>query len=247
MFGKYVATSLCVLGLVMVSVSSWAAPVSKQHKSTHKSAKSTKTAAVVKPAAKKAAPKSGSGDMRLAAACSDSGKDGVAACETGEKLSTGLGRWLDGRWRVEASAAAGAFGERPVNRDGDSYYTASIEYEIPIFERFTIGPRLYPMVLYHEYSHPLMYAPALGIAGRVYSNAADRRGFFCELGAASMWQSRYLEKNTSRHNFLLVLGVGYQFKNRLHTTLSVQHMSNAYTASQNNGVNMVGLGLGYTF
>jgi len=158
----------------------------------------------------------------------------------------------DARWRLEMQAGGGAYSGK-VDRDDDYYFTGTIEYECPAFERSSFGLRLYPLFVYHEeedeegYAHTI-YGTAFGITHRIYQQAEDRSGFFAELGSSLLWHSRKFEGNSGRVNFLSEIGIGYKFPGSpWHGSLKWSHLSNGGTSRSNSGVNGVVFTIGYSF
>ena len=60
-----------------------------------------------------------------------------------------------------------------------------------------------------------------------------------------MWNSHYFDANSSRVNFMVGGGVGYQFaENDWHVALRFEHVSNASLGERNGGFNAFGLAVG---
>ena len=106
--------------------------------------------------------------------------------------------------------------------------------------------RLHPVFLYRD-SEDTIYGAALGLTGRLYEKADEYAGWYGELGGSLMGHSPKFEGNTSDFNFILDVGVGYQFPDDWHVALKFNHISNSGMGSRNCGVNAVGLGIGFTF
>lgn len=152
----------------------------------------------------------------------------------------------EGRWRLELSGATGLKGMKS-SREGSHFATISVEYEVPVYKRLTLGLRLYPAFLYEEDHIDTLYAGGFGLAGRVYRRK-DLSGFFAEIGGAVLVQSDKFPKNSSYVNFLTEFGLGYQFSSiPWHLGLKVQHISNAGLGSSNSGVNAFAVAVGYKF
>ena len=157
----------------------------------------------------------------------------------------------EGSWRVEFTAVGGAYSGK-VDRGGDFWFTGSVEYDWPIYARAVLGLKAYPLFLYLQDENDddesdTIHGAGLGIAARFYFSKEERKGFYGEVGASTIWHSRYLERNTSRLNFLSEVGIGYEFRNDWHMAVKWEHISNGGMGSRNAGVNGVGLAFGYTF
>jgi len=157
----------------------------------------------------------------------------------------GESRFDEGRWRLELTGL-NVFDSPGRHKDGQRYFTGSVEYEFPVSRRGKLGLRLYPL-FFHEGSHPI-YGAGAGLSARVYQHAEEYTGLFGEVGVSALWHSREFHDNSTRVNFLSEAGIGYQFrKSDWHVTLKVEHISNAGLGGDNAGLNGVGLAVGYTF
>lgn len=156
-------------------------------------------------------------------------------------------KFKDGEWRIEVNAVGGVYSGK-VERDGDSFYTASVEYAWPIHARATLGLRCYPLFIYHQHGdRETLYGGGLGLALRVFKNKETHTGYYGEGAAAVIGHAGRIEGNESNVDFLLEAGIGYQFENRWHAALKYQHISNGGCSGRNAGANGVGLAFGYTF
>lgn len=155
-------------------------------------------------------------------------------------------RLQDGRWRLELSRVDGIYSGKE-SRHGDTYLTASVEYEVPAGSHGTLGLRMFPLFLYSDDEPDRIYGGAIGVTGRLYTKRDKQRGFFGEVGAAALWHNRQFEGNGSSLNFLTQVGVGYQFPIDVHVAVSFQHISNAGLSGDNAGINGVGVGMGFSF
>ncbi len=156
------------------------------------------------------------------------------------------------RWRLELQGVGGSYSGK-VDRDGDYYFTGSVEYECPAYQRSTFGLRLYPLLVYredqgeHGEEHTI-FGTALGVTHRIYQYAEDREGLFLELSSSVLWQSREFEGNNARLNFLSEVGIGYRFpESPWHGALKWSHISNAGTCRSNAAVNGLVCAVGYSF
>lgn len=157
-------------------------------------------------------------------------------------------RFRDGHWRLELSNTAG-FREGGHERQGDVLTNLIAEYEVPLSGRFTVGLRLLPIFLYSQgsSSDSPFYGAGFGVASRVYRVKNERRGLFAEIEGHVIAHKNKLRGNSGGVNFLVGAGIGYKFKSDWHTVLKIEHLSNAGLAKHNKGVNLLGLGFGYTF
>jgi len=123
-------------------------------------------------------------------------------------------RFGDGRLRIELSGFGGVYSGK-AERDDDSYATGSVEYEWPAYPHGTLALRAVPLFVYDQERHgandgDTIWGVALGMGTRVYQRE-DHTGFFGETGAAALYTSGYFNENSSCLNFMLDVGVGYQF------------------------------------
>lgn len=153
----------------------------------------------------------------------------------------------EGMWRLELQGAA-ALHSKKTDREGDSFLTGSVEYEMPTaIPRLTVGLRGYPLFVYRDEDHTILGAAA-GFTLRLYQHPDTKDGLYAEAGSALLWHSRHFDGNSTRVNFLSELGFGYKFPdNPWNISLKYQHISNASTGNDNAGVNAVSLGFGYRF
>lgn len=161
------------------------------------------------------------------------------------------GMLSNGEWRLELSGAVDIH-SGDADRDGDFYFTGSIEYGWPIFSRAVLGLKTYPLFLYREKDDgfgesDLIYGAGAGMCARIYAKRDVQTGLFAEVSIAPIWHSDYLEGNGSRVNFLSEFGVGYDFENDWHVVVKWEHFSNARLSGENAGVNGIALGVGYRF
>ena len=114
---------------------------------------------------------------------------------------------------------------------------------------FTFGLRGHPLFVYepHRSSFDTIYGVAAGVGARYYLREDTYNGWFADAGCSILWHSNYFHDNSSRVNFMPEAGVGYKFRNDWHAALKFNHISNGGMASNNAGVNALGLGVGYTF
>lgn len=157
-------------------------------------------------------------------------------------------RFSDGWWRAELTGVGGMYSGK-TSRGGDLMALGSFEYEFPMYARTTLGLRAYPLFYYHQ-DDPAdeIFGAGGGLATRIYQNEETYDGWFGEAGGSLIWQSDYIDKNSSRVNFLLEAGVGYEFPDDdWHVALKFFHISNGSMGSRNTGSNGVGLSVGCRF
>ncbi len=157
----------------------------------------------------------------------------------------------DHEWRLEFTGIADTY-SGDVGRDGDFYFTGSLECGWPIFSRAVLGLKTYPLFLYREKEDRYgdsewIYGAGAGIVARIYAKRDVRTGLYGEVSIAPIWHSDYLEGNGSRVNFLSEFVLGYDFENDWHVALKWEHFSNARLNGDNAGVNGVGFAVGYRF
>lgn len=160
-----------------------------------------------------------------------------------------LSQFHDGEWRLEfAGVCAIHSGEK--NREGDFYFTGSVEYGWPIFSRAVLGLKAYPLFLYRENAgdrSETIFGVGAGVCTRIFARRDERTGLYGEAGIGPIWHSDCIQYNASRVNFLIELGIGYEFRNDWHIAVKWEHMSNGRLRGENSGVNGLGLAVGYRF
>lgn len=166
--------------------------------------------------------------------------------------SAGMADWLpefeNGNWRLELSGDFGmARGRR--DREGDRYGRLTLEYEMPWFPRTTVGVKANPLFVYfQDKPADTIYGVSGGLSARVYQHRESLDGLFGEVGGSVLWHSRHFQGNSTRVNFLIEAGVGYKFRESpWHVSAHLSHISNAGTGGDNDGVNGIGLAIGFTF
>lgn len=180
----------------------------------------------------------------------------------------------DGKWRLQISGQTGV-DSGGVERKGDFFTLATVEYEFPATQRLTIGLKLHPIFAYTQDEQSIddffdgdlgadwedidfdldgddeggetVWGGGIGLGMRVYQVKEEHRGLFLDLGVNALVHNGELNGNNSSLNFLSGVGVGYQFKSGLNTQINFAHISNAGLGSENAGANVIGLGLGFRF
>ena len=155
-------------------------------------------------------------------------------------------RMREGFWRFEAT---GALGIRTRERDGRGDYMASVtaEYEMPLTQRFTLGLRVMPFLVYTQKSDETVYAGGIGLIPRVYWKKEAYNGLFAEFQGHLIGNINHFEDNVAHVNFHIGGGVGYKFDTGWHAIVKIEHISNANTRLPNRGINTLSLGIGYSF
>ncbi len=150
------------------------------------------------------------------------------------------------------AARAGGNGRLPLGEpfaDGDFGIVGSVEYEIPVVKRLTVGIKTYPFYYFDQddAGEDTVFGVGVGPALRVYSKGAEHRGFFAEVSGVTLVTVGRFDGNSGSVNFLGEGGVGYKFKRDWHVAAKISHISNAGLAGSNAGVNTLGIAFGYTF
>lgn len=157
----------------------------------------------------------------------------------------------DGRWRLEIQGVVGTNIGKGKHTD-DHYAVVELEYEMPIAERWTFALKVLPLLIMDQsdddddFDHTI-FGGGAGVGLRVYQIPEERRGFFFEAGASLIGHKNEFSGNGSNINFLTEFGIGYKWKNDWHITGKWEHISNASTDEDNDGVNAWGLAVGKTF
>ena len=155
-------------------------------------------------------------------------------------------RFLDGHWRLELSGATD-LSKGLSGNPGDALGVFSVEYEFPYMPYGTIGLRGIPLLYYGQNGYDDVVGAGLGIGTRLYHVKNEYRGFFLEGESHVLFHIERFQSNGSNINFLSGVGLGYKFKNDWHVVLKYEHISNASLASENVGVDTIGLGIGWSF
>ncbi|HDP34595.1 MAG TPA: acyloxyacyl hydrolase [Candidatus Hydrogenedentes bacterium] len=157
-------------------------------------------------------------------------------------------QWHDGRWQLELSGSAGIHSGSS-DRSGDYMLKGLVEYEVPFAPRWTLGLRALPVFVYEQddRGEDTVWGGGAGLGLRVYSAKEEYRGWFAELGAHALGHKHRFADNNSNLNFLTSAGIGYKCKAGWHSAVRWEHISNAGIGSDNSGVNVITLGIGYAF
>ena len=156
-------------------------------------------------------------------------------------------QWKDGHWRLELSGYQGVH-QGSLGRTSDHNVVGAVEYEVPLFQRFTFGLRAQPIFYYYDARQDEdIWGAAGGLTLRVYQKKGELRGFFGEAGVSALGTLDKLDRNSSSLNFITEAGVGYQFRSHAFVSVKWRHISNAGLGSRNAGANGVGIGVGWRF
>lgn len=161
-------------------------------------------------------------------------------------------QWEDGRNRIEIQGWTGSRSGRR-SRSDDISIVGSIEREFRLNHKLTVGARVIPLFYYRADSNVQdnfpdtdIWGAGFGVTFRYYFKEAQD-GFFLETAESVIGQSEEFSGNSASMNFMIELGVGYEFDNNWHVSGRWRHLSNAGLAEHNAGVNAFGLGVGLSF
>ncbi len=162
-----------------------------------------------------------------------------------------LSRFEEGQWRAEFTAMAGLDAGR-TSREGDYYFTGSVEYDWPVYARGVLGLKAYPLFVYlqdedEKGESDTILGGGIGVNLRLYLRKQERTGLYGEVSSGPIWHSGDLENNSSRVNFMTELAIGYELRNHWFVEAKWAHLSNAGLAADNDGVNAAGLAIGRVF
>lgn len=114
--------------------------------------------------------------------------------------------------------------------------------------RTTLSLRLLPVFGYiQEGNIEDIIGFGAGGALRIYFKKNQEKGFFTELHEVVCLNENKFEGNDSNINFYSAIGIGYQFCPNWDMLLRFGHISNANIKDDNEGTNLLGFGVGYTF
>lgn len=158
-----------------------------------------------------------------------------------------------GRWKLEISTTRLGQADQYIENKEDTQLVSNIDYEWPLDGNQTLSLRIIPMLYYYIDNDRLtgresvdIYSVGAGLAWKMYENPTHD-GIFLDLGAAPIWNSDDFPGNSARFNFLLNVGLGYQFENGWSTAIKYYHISNANLGDRNRGVDTFALTAGYRF
>lgn len=126
--------------------------------------------------------------------------------------------------------------------------SSTIDIGKELSPRTTLSLRLLPVFGYiQEGNIEDIVGFGAGGALRIYFKKNQEKGFFTEIHEVVCLHENKFEGNDSNVNFYSAIGVGYQFCPNWDMLLRFGHISNADIKDNNEGINLLGLGIGYTF
>ncbi len=139
-----------------------------------------------------------------------------------------------------------------VGHDGDkvdgSMFTSIFDIGKELSPRTNLSLRLLPVFGYiQEDNAEDIFGFGIGGVLRVYLKQDQEKGFFVEVHEVVCVHENKFVGNDSNVNFYSSAGIGYQFCPNWDILLRFGHISNADIKNANEGVNLFGLGVGYTF
>lgn len=148
------------------------------------------------------------------------------------------------RFEVGSSVRAGHERDKP---DG-MMFSSIFDIGKELSPRTNLSLRLLPIFGYiQEGSFEDIIGFGIGGALRIYFKEKQKKGFFTEINEVVCVHENKFVGNDSNINFYSSVGLGYQFCPNWDILLRFGHISNADLKSANEGVNLLGLGVGYTF
>lgn len=158
--------------------------------------------------------------------------------------------WEDGRLRIEGQGWAGMRSGRR-SRTGDIGIAGVIEKDFPLSQNLSVGIRLIPLFYVEEDDHGDyegndIWGGGFGFTTRYYFEEVHN-GWFVEAAESVIGQSDKFNGNSGSVNFMIELGIGYEFDSNWSITAKWRHLSNAGLATDNAGVNALGVGVGFSF
>lgn len=135
------------------------------------------------------------------------------------------------------------------NNDADGVLiSSSVDIGKEFSPRTTLSLRLFPVFGYiQEGNIDDIIGFGVGGALRVYFKKNQEKGFFTEIQEVVCLHENKFERNDSNINFYSAIGIGYQFCPNWDMLLRFGHISNANIKDNNDGTNLLGFGVGYTF
>jgi hypothetical protein len=155
-------------------------------------------------------------------------------------------RFHEGHWRLELDGALGTH-SGSTDRSDDFLLTGTVDYEFPATAHTTLGLRLLPLFIHDQDKEDTVWGAGFGFTGRLYQKKDDYAGLFGEIEATAVVHSEQFVGNESNLNFMTGFGLGYQFRNKVHLVMKYRHISNAGLGDKNQGINTLGLGIGFSF
>ncbi|MGC8738661.1 MAG: acyloxyacyl hydrolase [Candidatus Hydrogenedens sp.] len=135
------------------------------------------------------------------------------------------------------------------SNDIDGYLISSfVDIGKELSPRTNLSLRLLPVFGYiQEKNMEDIIGFGIGGALRIYFKKNQEKGFFTEIHEIVCLHENKFEGNDSNVNFYSAIGIGYQFCPNWDMLLRFGHISNAGIKDENEGTNLLGFGVGYTF
>lgn len=150
-----------------------------------------------------------------------------------------------GRFEMLAGNSSPSIG---IDRKDDFYGSMTLAYHWPIFSYVAMEMRLLPVFVYRDSDENIIHGIGIGNVIQVYTHTKQHTGVYCELALAGLWTSSRFQGNSARLNLYSELGLGYALiSTPLHIIIKIQHISNANTSEENDGLNGIVVGCGYHF
>lgn len=139
-----------------------------------------------------------------------------------------------------------------VGHDGDKsdglMFSSIFDLGKEFFSRTNLSLRILPVFGYiQEGNVEDLIGFGLGGAIRIFFKKNQEKGFFTEAHEIICIHENKFEGNDSNINFYSSVGIGYQFSHNWDILLRFGHISNANIKSANEGMNLLGIGIGYVF
>ena len=156
-------------------------------------------------------------------------------------------RFEDGRWKLEVAGYHTVSASDSTHR-GENYGTLTLEYEVPMFQRMTMGLRATPLFIYDEGgSAGKIYGAGGGLAFRYYLNGQTRSGLYGEAGSMLFWHNKEFTGSDGRLDFASMAGIGYRWEAGVQVSVRYEHISNGGLFKDNVNINAIGVAVAYTF
>lgn len=138
-------------------------------------------------------------------------------------------------------------GQKEDDVDG-TMVSSTLDIGKELSPRTTLSLRILPVFGYFQEGNVEDVA-GFGVGGalRIYLKKNQEKGFFTEIHEVVCLHENKFEGNDSNLNFYSAIGIGYQFCPHWDILLRFGHISNAEIKDRNEGTNLLGLGIGYTF
>lgn len=137
----------------------------------------------------------------------------------------------------------------PVNNDESKnpLISPNLDFYKNVSPRTTLSLRFIPLFVYFQNDDNDVFGAGIGGSARFYFKKNCQTGLYTELHEIALFHQNNFESNTSNFNFYSAIGLGYKFDENWDLTLRFGHISNGNLKGDNGNVNLLGLGLGYSF